>query len=501
MRPLQLTTSISLAALVALAGAGVLAVIYLYARERKAVSRPVGWAATLLRALLVLAVVFMLAEPVWRYARSQELPTYIAVLVDRSASMQFVDRQMSAATQPSQDAQEPPPPMSRLQRAQELLTRPISSGKTLLEALSEKNRVKLYAFDSQATAVEAAHLSDSAATRPAGSAMQTNLSAALHLAASDLSGQHVAGVVVLSDGRINSAGGEADADMPSGLSAPVFPVLIGSEKPPRDAALLAVQAPSAVLLHDKLEVAAEVKLTGVSGQPVHVELLRDGQVRDSLDVVPRQESVRRQCLLKDLPNKPGVAHYQLRIEPVEGEAILDNNVRDLLVNVADDHVNVLMVEGRPRWEYRYLKNLFAEGDAAVRLHHVLLEPVELAGRPKYRPLPAEAANQEPQADALPASPQEWMKFDVIILGDVVPECLDAAAMQTLEQFVADRGGTLIVIAGTSAMPQAYGSPLSDMLPVTVKPGLSGLSEPFRLALTSEGRQEPFMRLSDAAQSG
>ena len=71
-----------------------------------------------------------------------------------------------------------------------------------------------------------------------------------------------------------------------------------------------------------------------------------------------------------------------------------------------------------------------------------------------------------EATALPENEEEWLKFDVIVLGDVAPDDLGTGVMRTLEKFVASRAGTLIVISGRQHMPHAFEhTPLADALPV------------------------------------
>ena len=117
--------------------------------------------------------------------------------------------------------------------------------------------------------------------------------------------------------------------------------------------------------------------------------------------------------------------------------------------MAEDQVNLLFVEGRPRWEFRYLKNLFSGRDKTVRLQYVLLEPDKLEGVPALKKIEASASRPdgEIEATALPKDEAEWMKFDVIILGDVAPKYLKPEELKILERFVKDRSGTLIVISG------------------------------------------------------
>ncbi len=103
------------------------------------------------------------------------------------------------------------------------------------------------------------------------------------------------------------------------------------------------------------------------------------------------------------------------------------------------------------------------------MQHVLLAPDRLAGVPDPYPMAASASRafDDCEANRLPNRNElEWLKFDVIVLGDIQPEELDEQTQRSLEKFVNKRGGTLVVISGPNAMPHKYvDSPFYDLLPI------------------------------------
>ncbi len=94
-RWLLLTTSWPLGPLAVLGAAGVECVLACYAFERRTVARRIGRAMSLLRVAAVLALIAMLAQPVWRLDISQNVRRVVAVLVDQSASMRIRDTQFT----------------------------------------------------------------------------------------------------------------------------------------------------------------------------------------------------------------------------------------------------------------------------------------------------------------------------------------------------------------------------------------------------------------------
>jgi hypothetical protein len=100
---------------------------------------------------------------------------------------------------------------------------------------------------------------------------------------------------------------------------------------------------------------------------------------------------------------------------------------------------------------------------------------------------------------MPIDPDALSGVDCVILGDVEPGQFPPAERERLERYVADAGGTLVLIAGKRALPLAYAGreddPLRKLLPVRQP---KEIDEPggFRLALTPEAERIWFLQLSD-----
>ena len=250
-------------------------------------------------------------------------------------------------------------------------------------------------------------------------------------------------------------------------------------------------------------VSTEVKLDGLAGKTVEVTLFRGDEPVDSQRIEVTGNAFRRRVQLADEPEDPGLQRYRLAIGGVEGEVLSTNNQRPLAVRVSDDRTKLLLVDGYPRWEFRYLKNLFSDRDRTVDLQYVLLHPDTIAGQRPRPVVPAAVARAgvNREASALPGDREEWLKFDAVVLGDVEPSALDADATSALKAFVEERAGTLIVVAGPRFMPHAFAhTELRDLLPVACPPAGSTVGfvpspEPsFRAVLTPEGRQHVITRL-------
>ncbi len=412
--------------------------------------------------------------------------------------------------------------------ARRILAAKMGGASSVLQKLEDKYLLKFYEFAAASFEVDAASLSEEGAQPvpnppkepkvpkeqppvvPAGTskpAQATDFAAALEKVLNDIPAGKLAGIVVISDGRHNA---KTNLDQISGRLAtqktPVCSILVGSARPPIDAAIVNVDAPKTINVDDKLVVKVDMKLDGLKGKDVRVKLNFEGKTVDEKTVkVPLSDAFRTSVELADTPKKNGVRTYKLEVQAFEGEAFRDNNSRDVHVAVTDDRTKLFIVEGWPRWEYRYLKNLFADRDKTVQLQHFLMNPDRVDTAPKQPPIHASASRKpsEIEATALPKDLGEWLKFDVIILGDLHPDTLPEKEIKAIEKFVSERGGTLVVIAGSKYMSRAYtDQTFLKMLPMNFefkefKSGASPSPEPaFRLAMTAAGREHVVLRQSD-----
>jgi len=92
----------------------------------------------------------------------------------------------------------------------------------------------------------------------------------------------------------------------------------------------------------------------------------------------------------------------------------------------------------------------------------------------------------------PVKKEDLGRFDVLILGDLDPVPLGTSAPDNVREFVREKGGSVIFIAGTQFNPQAFkGTPFESLLPfdiASVKPTSDATSEGYHPKLTVEGHK-------------
>jgi hypothetical protein len=397
--------------------------------------------------------------------------------------------------------------------AEKVLRGETEAGVGLLDHLDERYTLRFYRFantprplsanswqdiDEETDESEEAINDDEDAWR-----QSTDFSAALRQIATDIPADQLSGVIVVTDGRDHS--GVSLAGMARKLNAgggPIHSVLVGSRQPPRDAAIAKLRHPSTIFEGDKLSLKANVKLDGFAKQTVHVQLFRNDELIDEKPLTPQTDRHREVITFAHEPQEVGVHDYRVQFEPIDGDSLEENNSARAYVVVTDERVKMLIIDSRPRWEFRYLRNLFAGRDRTVKLQALLLQPNRITGVPDPQPLPASAARvfDDFDATALPENEAEWLKFDVIVLGDVSPTDLTDEGVAALEKFVKQRGGTLVVIAGAYHMPHAFrDNRFAELLPIVYsesEKSIAGRQPAFRLELTPVGRGHMVMRQAE-----
>jgi len=332
----------------------------------------------------------------------------------------------------------------------------------------------------------------------------TDLAAALRQVDEDHP-KNLSGIVVLWDGRHNA---EEPVQALSGKlkqnGTPVVSVLIGSQRVPKDAAVSGLEVPQTIMVGDKAAIKGAIKLDGYRGEEVVVRLMRGPDEVGRKTIKVPEDRHRDKVEFSDTARQVGTYNYKLEILSAAGaplkESVTVNDSAEKAVSVTDDRIKMLLVEAQPRWDFRYLKNLFAGPDKLVQLQYLLTQPTRLADAPPAPPVRVSASHPYGQFEGtlLPENEKEWMKFDVILLGDVSPATLNKETIDILDKFVHKRGGTLIVLAGADYMPHAYGdTKLAEMLPMRTEKidgSLRQGPEPgYRVRLTDDGSEHVVMK--------
>lgn len=393
----------------------------------------------------------------------------------------------------------------RAEIARQALLFPDAQGTSLIDALRQRYTVRFHRFGKEALEFDSQPwLGGETLPEPEAHPdfrRETDLATALEHALARVPPESLAGVLVLSDGRHNSPVPVEDAARQLGAQGSALcAIALGSRIGPRDASILNLSAPQSIYLGDRLAIRADLKLDGLRGRQVTARLSAGATVLQEQTVSVPEDQYRTTIRFSHTPPEKGIFDYKVTLAPVEGELFDNNNDWEFKAAVSDDRTNVLLVDSFPRWEFRYLRNLFYGRDKSVHLQYVLLQPDAIRGNPRTGIIHASAGRDFGQAEAthLPADEVEWRKFDAIILGDIPPAAIDSQTWRLLRGCVADRGALLVFIAGPRYLPHAFANDIArDLFPIHYLPSSSPLTTPdqYRLELTPAGESNPILQQS------
>ena len=311
------------------------------------------------------------------------------------------------------------------------------------------------------------------------------------------------GVVVFTDGRHNW--GEPPAALAKSLGTkgvPVFPVNVGPHEPPADVAVVAVKPAVATICRgSSVPVEVPVRVNRWPAGRIAVELkFVDG--RPPLTQSVRHDGPDRTYELTFHPpfDRAGAQVLTATARPESMDPRPENNSRSARVTVVDYKPRVLLIDGEARWEFRYLRS------ALLRSKEPELDVKAVVFRQ-----PRIGATPDPEAEkaGLPllklADDEDALTgFDCVVLGDVTDEQLPPRDRERLANYVADAGGTLVVLAGKRFLPvglaetASEADPLRKLLPIR-NTRVFAPPDGFAPEFTPEGKRARFLRLADTSE--
>ena len=477
----------------------------------------------LLIALRICAVAMLLGcllAPVTIEKRDITPPTHLSVLVDTSQSMQLTDAGN----------------VSRLNQVKELLFGD-SDGENeapFLHSLTDKFEVHVYPFGTELHPMVS--LEEQAQRFKKADAL-TDIGNAIKQADAAWKGQQRAGIVLITDGAHNA--GALPMEALVALQMPVYAIGVGAVEPPKDIQIQRIDTtPVAYTGHEHL-IRATIAQTGYTGQTTRLALreVKSQRLVSSATLTFVEGS--QQVEFRLTPATVGNFQYTLTLPTLEGELTAENNEKTFALKVVKAKLNVFYLEGRPRWEYTFLKRAL-ERDPDIELTSALLSkkpatesvlnrsggyyPVVSGESGAWRgtgprPTVDEAAAgarrgtgprptvKEAAAGAtatvvqrFPETREKLSKYDVLIFGELTAKHLTAVQQQHIVEFVEREGRAVVFLPSRNALGrQGLGTTeLARLLPVSIPVTGCEMSEAeFNVQLTQIGTFHPMLQLSSA----
>jgi len=429
-----------------------------------------------------------------------ELPELI-VAIDSSESMTIVDNYRDARVEKAVHQHFSADP-SRLGQAKSLL---MSEEGSWLEAMQARYRVKVVSIgdvvrdllpDKSGDYSEVAALNAKATTSRLGDAVREIIDRQR--------GRSTAAIVLLTDGVTTDGMTLSEAAVyAQSRSLPLHIVGLGSEQPPRDLRLSDLIVDDIAFVGDVLNFDVQLHSVGFAKRQATVRLRRDegSMTLAEVTVELKDDGTPIAIRLPHRPQEEGDFTYVLEVDGFEDEPNHDNNQLTRRISIRNSTIRVLLVQASPSYEYRYLKSLLSRatkqgsaGEKAIDLTTILQE-ADL----DY------VTDEGTVVSAFPVQKDELFKYDVILFGDANPAFFSRSVLGHVREFVEERGGGVVFMAGPNYFPKQYATtPLADLLPFDLATASVPSAEvtsnnAFRLRPTAIGFDSPTFQLGDSAE--
>lgn len=422
-----------------------------------------------LRAITLIALIVILLRPVVMVPPAAANNSLLPILVDISRSMRLKDDDVS-----------------RIERAQSVV-------RDLQAQLGKEYRLELLTFGEALGA--AANVDQLAAT-----ARRSDLSGAM----ADLAERHrndrLAGVIVLSDGGDTAP---QEARSARNIHAPVMTVGIGNPAMPRDREVVNLTAGEPLLPGASIDVSVSATSNGFGKEPIELRISGNGRPLEVRKVTPSIEGAPVHAVFTVSPDPDVPTVYTVQIPEANGEVAIENNTRSVLVPPQTGKRRLLVVEGAPGFEHTFLKRALSD-DPGLDVDAVVRKGQNDDGRDTFY-VQAAPSRMAALSNGYPSKRSELYAYDGVIFGNVEADFFTRDQLQLTSDFIATRGGGLLVLGARSFDRQGLaGTALEEALPIDLTERRSTITlasaevplvEPNTPALTTDGALHPATRLA------
>ena len=455
-----------------LAFAAALAFAWLaYSRVAVPLSRAQRIILTTIRGVTLVLIVVFLLRPVQFVQADGARDSVVAILVDVSRSMRLVDGAEA-----------------RIDRAREIAGQ-------LQAQIGAHFQIELLSFGETLARTEPSQLG--------ADARRSDLSSGLTALADRYRGQRLAGVVVISDGGDTSP---EEVGSRRALGVPVFTVGVGSPSAVRDREVVNFTAGEPLLAESSVDLSVALTSVGFGTTPIELRLSENGRPIDTRRVAPSADGDTLHQVFTVSPAADRETVYTVSIPPDSNETVVENNTRSLLVPPQGRRRRVLLVEGAPGFEHTFVKRALGR-DSGLEVDSVVRKGRNEEGRDTFF-IQAVSRRAAALVTGYPTRRAELFEYDAVFFGNIEGDFFSRDQLQLTADFVARRGGGLLVFGARSFERSALvGTALENVLPVdltdrraTVPRAAGGVAPGLNaLALTPDGVTHPATRLAASVE--
>lgn len=303
------------------------------------------------------------------------------------------------------------------------------------------DNVRIYPF-SDSLSPPLSSEKDLTALKPEGTATNISKSGSGLLKEFSGNGKKLGGIVILSDGRETS--GIAKKHFPimaRSRNIPLYGICAGGRVLEKNITLKPMRTHYTVFKGETQKITCSLTNKNMGAVKTVVEILNTaGKKLKTREVeLMNDKSATVDFNLKI--EKPGIYNLILRTPRILGEKSYSDNKTPLTLNVIDEKLKILMVEGRPFWDSKFLSQLFRR-NASIDFTDVY----RLTSK-RFFMTEENSESHESERVIFPDSIEEIAKYNIIIFGKGAEFFMDEKRISILKHYIRDYGGAIIFARG------------------------------------------------------
>jgi len=471
--------------------AAVLWALRSYQRTTSPLKRPAKAILLALRLVVIVLLALWSARPVLEYEKQIEVRGVVLVGLDASSSMTLRDMPSDYKL-----ASVPPgaKPVARIDSVRQAL----DDNRSQFERIASQARLRVFPFAGAPRIARVLGDDDDdfdrvfAMVDPSGKTTAIGDSASAASDPSAVGQTPVAAVVLITDGCNNAAetiSPEKFAALMGSRRVPIYTVGVGSAEVTGATRTLTVRdlaAADEVEAFNRLPITAVVEAIGLAGKQVTVTC-RFGDKRVGEQTLSIAEPhARRAVRFEHVPISVGFKRLTIKATTTGqgSDELAGEQTAGKLVHVVDRNLRILYVEGRFRYETKYISAALAGEERFTVDRRILLQPLK-----------------QGMGD-LTDDEDDWLGYHAIIFGDVPADRFTPKQLEVIKKLVSEYGKGFCMLGGSESFGRGGWdrTPIADIMGPDLARSRGQIDGQVTVSVTREGLDSEIMRIgADPAQ--
>lgn len=173
----------------------------------------------------------------------------------------------------------------------------------------------------------------------------TNIASAIHYIHQQYDFDNLGAIVLLSDGIYNQ--GSNPLYINENASVPIYSVCLGDTMAHSDLMIAKIDYNPKVFVGNNIRIQVAVKANKLAGKKSKITLLQEGKVLQSQDIIINKNQFYQLFSFVINNDKEGIYKYQIKLEPIESESSLKNNMGYAVVHVSSEKQHIIIAAAFP----------------------------------------------------------------------------------------------------------------------------------------------------------